>query len=57
MKVTIEESMSRVQAVIRESAKNSERLVEIKERLVKRNTREEIRFNRIKEGKALATAA
>jgi hypothetical protein len=56
MKVTIEESMSRVQAVIRESARNSERLVEIKERLVKRNTREEIRFNRIKEGKTLKAA-
>jgi len=45
---TISESIDHVQFVIRESARNGERLVELKERLMKRNSREEFRFQQIK---------
>jgi len=48
VKAAITESITHVQAVIRESARNGERLVELKERLMKRNAREDYRMNELK---------
>ena len=49
--VLVAESLDQVEAVLRESVKNGERLVELKERLVRRNAEETLRFSILKNGK------
>jgi hypothetical protein len=48
MKILISESLVQVKTVIKESAHNSEKLVELKERMMKHNAREQDRFNQMR---------
>ena len=48
--VLVSQSIEHVQMVIKESVKNSERLVNLKERLIQRNTKEQIQFDQMKNG-------
>jgi len=49
--VLVSQSIEHVQMVIKESAKNGERLVDLKERLITRNTKEQLLFDQLKNGK------
>lgn len=46
----ISESIDRVTNVIRESVKNGERLVALKDRIMKRNAREQVKYELLKNG-------
>ena len=47
----VSESIQHIQMVIKESAKNGERLVNLKERLMTRNTKEQLLFDQLKNSK------
>jgi hypothetical protein len=53
----VTESLNTVECVLRESVKNSERRVDLKGRLVQRNTEERIRFNLLRNGQDIQSIA